>query len=86
MGADVNFVDNDGNTPLFEAAMHNREIQMKELLDIGANVNFKNDRNITAIAIVSKTNNLIDYHKSSIGSQPCIISDPNFPRLALEVN
>ena len=68
MGADVNFVDNEGNPPLFEAAMHNREIQMKQLLDNGANVNFKNGRNITAIAIVSKTNNLIDYHKSSIRS------------------
>ena len=64
MGADVNFVDNDGNTPLFEAAMHNREIQMKQLLENGANVNFKNDRNITAIAIVSKTNYKLDYQNN----------------------
>ena len=56
MGADVNFVDNDGNTPLFEAAKYTREIQMKELLDNGANVNYKNDKNITAIAIVRKSN------------------------------
>ena len=86
MGADVNFVDNDGNTPLFEAAMHNLESQMKELLDNGANVNFKNDRNITAIAIVSKTNYLIDYCKSFIRSRPCIILNSNFHRLVLEVH
>ena len=76
MGADVDFVDNDGNTPLFKAALHSRETQMKELLDNGANANFKNDRNMTALAIVSKTNYLIDYCKSSIRSQPCMILDP----------
>ena len=54
MGADVNFVDNDRNTPLFQAASGYRS-QMTKLLDNGANVNFKNDKNITAIAIVSKT-------------------------------
>ena len=64
MGTDVNFVDNDGNTPLFEAAMHNREIQMKELLENGANVNFKNDKNITAIALVRKTNYKLDYQNN----------------------
>ena len=62
-------LDNEGNPPLFEAAMHNREIQMKQLLDNGANVNFKNDRNITAIAIVSKTNYLINEPPSGITLQ-----------------
>ena len=56
MGADVNFVDDNGNTPLFQAAKYHREIQMKELLDNGANVNYKNDKNITAIASVRQAN------------------------------
>ena len=58
MGADVNFVDSNGNTPLFQAARHRRS-QMTKLLDNGANVNFKNDKNITALAIVS--NNKTEY-------------------------
>ena len=28
---------------------------------------------------------IIDYHKSSIRSRPCVILDPNFPKLVLEV-
>ena len=56
MGADVNFVDNDGNTPLFEALMYSGAQDMFDLLDNGANVNYKNDKNITAIAIVRKSN------------------------------
>ena len=74
MGADVNFVDNDGNTPLFEAAMYTREIQMKELLDNGANVNYKNDKNITAVAIVRQANlhNYFNLHTCPSISCPVI--------------
>ena len=66
MGADVNFVDIDGNTPLFEAAtiLYYEEEHLRELLENGANVNFKNDKNITAIALVSKKNYKLDYQNN----------------------
>jgi len=47
---DVNYVDFFGNTPLFQAAGSRNEKKMKVLLDNGADVNFKNNKNITAFA------------------------------------
>ena len=58
IGADVNFVDADGNTPLFFALeniqlLRHLKARIRKLHENGANVNFKNDKNVTAMTKVS---------------------------------
>ena len=58
LGADINFADEDVNTPflLLRSDRHFSGVStydLKKLLDLGANVNYKNNENATVMSKVS---------------------------------
>ena len=57
-GADVNSVNNDGNTLLLEACIKNNTEIVKILLAYGADVNIRNGKQKIAIIVASSTGNL----------------------------
>jgi ankyrin repeat protein len=60
-GADVNIEENDGQTPLFNAAIHNNDGDMtitKLLLKKGANINHKDNDGKTPLILASTYGNI----------------------------
>ena len=54
LGADVNARDEFGNTPLHEAAFHNRFLAAKMLLEAGAKIDPINDTSATPAEIAQQ--------------------------------
>ncbi|OPZ79239.1 MAG: Ankyrin repeats (3 copies) [Alphaproteobacteria bacterium ADurb.Bin438] len=52
--SNVNFEDNNGNTPLFEAIAANQDMNIvKAVLDIGADINYKNKNGMAALSVAA---------------------------------
>lgn len=62
MGADVNLVDNYGNTPLIQACIYNNPEIVDLLIKSGADVNKENSKGVTAL-LLALENRYIDIIK-----------------------